>query len=123
MLVCPIFIGLVNNAVGLVLFHLLTEVGNVMSTAAFSEITIKWSAATTLYCTKTLQYYVSISLDNETTVDSTSTENVQVTFSQLDNGTLYQITILAANEAGNGTATTIDVFTANQGLVIECVFV
>ena len=66
---------------------------------------------------------MSISLEDGTTVDSTSTENLQVTFSELDNGTLYQVTILAANEAGNGTATTIDVFTANQGLVIECVFV
>ena len=110
---------LINN--NFILSH--AEVGNLMSTTTFSQITIKWSAATTLYCTKTLQYYVSISLDNETTVNSTSTENLQVTFSGLDNGTLYQVTILAANEAGNGTATTINVTTANQGLVIECVFV
>ena len=89
-----------------------------MSTTTFSEITIKWSATTTLYCTKTLQYYVSISLHNGTTVNSSSTENLQVTFSQLDNGTFYQVTILAANEIGNGTATTINVTTAYQGLFI-----
>ena len=63
---------------------------------------------------------MSISLDNETTVDSSSTDNLQVTFSQLDNGTFYQITILAVNEIGNGTATTINVTTANQGLAIDC---
>ena len=92
------------------------------SSTAGSITTVTWRAATTLYCAKILQYYVSISYDNGTIVDTMKTESLQATFSDLDNGTVYQVIVVAGNEVGNGTVSTINVTTTDQGLLIHCTY-
>ena len=78
---------------------------NLRNTSTTNDtIAISWDAATTTFCGNILKYYVTISYDDGTLVNGTSTEQKTHRFDGLQNNTCYIILALANNAAGNGTA-------------------
>ncbi|XP_065914278.1 uncharacterized protein [Dysidea avara] len=82
-----------------------SRVMNLRNTSTTNDtIAISWDAATTTFCGNILKYYVTISYDDGTLVNGTSTEQKTHRFDGLQNNTCYIILALANNAAGNGTA-------------------
>jgi len=83
-------------------------------------IEVQWDAANSSFCGDVLKYYIIISHDNGSLVDSGSTVQKNYAFNNLTSNVYYVIATLANNAAGNGTATAIIVKTL--GPLGVCVF-
>ena len=63
-------------------------------------------------CSGLVTYFVTISTADETVLASVAIRNyLQFTFTDLMSNTSYKVTVLGANEFGNGTVTMINVTT------------
>ena len=89
-------------------------VGNLRNTTTTNNtITVQWDAANASFCGgNVLKYFVTISYDNGSLVDSGFTEQRSFTFNDLMNNTNYIIVALTNNVAGNGAVTTLVVMTS-----------
>ena len=74
-----------------------------------TNITVTWDAATSPYCGRVLYYMVMISSDEHSNIVNdivNVTSPLTATFSNLMNGTNYNITVTPYNRGGAGMTTT-----------------
>ena len=101
---------------------ILFTVRNLINARATNDtITVTWDAAD--ICSGIVTYFVKISTANGTLLVSASIRNyLQFTFTDLMSNASYTITVIGANEFGNGTITVLDVTTGAVPQGIDIIF-